>query len=147
MWNLPVATDWNTCGQIPNRSTGFFAPTCWSTSWYDLCIEWVQTARAALRPGGFFVCRGPNGANLTASYSRYIDLTHERIFTEVSILQLLEAGGLSGGRVLPIRAGSLGGRTRIAVEAGLHRMIYRLCGQGQVHHFTYNVCAVGYRSD
>ncbi len=149
--NLPnvefSGEDWNTCGQIPNRSTGFFADVLEHIPGTDLCIEWVQTARAALRPGGFFVCRRPNGANLTASYSRYIDLTHERIFTEVSILQLLEAGGLSGGRVLPIRAGSLGGRTRIAVEAGLHRMIYRLCGQGQVHHFTYNVFAVGYRSD
>jgi 2-polyprenyl-3-methyl-5-hydroxy-6-metoxy-1,4-benzoquinol methylase len=113
----------------------------------DLCIEWVQAARAALRPGGFFVCRGPNGANLTASYSRYIDLTHERIFTEVSILQLLEAGGLSDGRVLPIRAGGFGSCIRLAVEAGLHRMLYRLCGQGKVRHFTYNVCAVGYCRD
>ena len=113
----------------------------------DLCIEWVQAARAALRPDGFFVCRGPNGANLTAGYSRYIDLTHERIFTEVSILQLLEAGGLKDTRVLPIQTGSFSGGMRQAIETLLHRLIFRICGQGKVRHFTYNVCAVGYRRD
>ena len=60
------------------------------------CIEWVQAAHNALRPGGFFVCRCPNAANLTAGFSRYIDLTHERSFTDVSMLQLLEAGDLQG---------------------------------------------------
>jgi 2-polyprenyl-3-methyl-5-hydroxy-6-metoxy-1,4-benzoquinol methylase len=111
----------------------------------DNCIEWVQTARAALRPGGFFVCRGPNAANLTGGFSRYIDLTHERIFTEMSILQLLDAGGLASNRVLPIRAGHFGGRVRQQVEHLLHRAIYRICGQGSAREFTYNVCAVGYR--
>ena len=74
------------------------------------CIEWVQAARAALRPGGFFVCRCPNGANLTAGFSRYIDLTHERSFTEISILQLLEAGGLRDCANLADSCRLLGGR-------------------------------------
>jgi cyclopropane fatty-acyl-phospholipid synthase-like methyltransferase len=46
----------------------------------DLCLEWVEAARDALQPGGFFYCRCPNAANLTGNYSRYMDLTHERIF-------------------------------------------------------------------
>jgi 2-polyprenyl-3-methyl-5-hydroxy-6-metoxy-1,4-benzoquinol methylase len=113
----------------------------------DACIEWVQTARGALRPGGFFACRGPNGANLTAGYSRYIDLTHERCFTEKSILQLLDAGGLKDARVLPIRAGGFAGNARIWLERWMHRAVYRICGQGDVRQFTYNICAVGFRRD
>ena len=111
------------------------------------CIEWVQAARAALRPDGFFVCRCPNGANLTAGFSRYIDLTHERSFTEISMLQLLEAGGLKDARILPIRAGHWAGTVRQWVEHGLHRAVYRICGQSAAHQFTNNVCAVGYRRE
>ena len=111
------------------------------------CIEWVQAARGALRPGGFFVCRCPNAANLTASYCRYIDLTHERIFTEVSMLQLIDAGGLQGCHILPIRSGNWPGVVRQWVEHCLHRFVFRLCGQSSAHEFTYNVCAVGYRRD
>jgi 2-polyprenyl-3-methyl-5-hydroxy-6-metoxy-1,4-benzoquinol methylase len=113
----------------------------------DLCIEWVQTARAALRPGGFFVCRGPNAASITGGYSRYIDLTHERAFTEKSILQLLDAGGLADGRVLPIRAGHFAGSARLWLEHWLHRILYRICGQAGPRIFTFNVVAVGYRRD
>jgi 2-polyprenyl-3-methyl-5-hydroxy-6-metoxy-1,4-benzoquinol methylase len=113
----------------------------------DNCIEWVRTARLALRPGGFFACRGPNAANLTGGFSRYIDLTHERSFTEMSILQLLDAGGLMNNRILPIYAGRVAGRLRHAVEYLVHRLIYRICGQGSANEFTYNVCAVGYRRD
>jgi 2-polyprenyl-3-methyl-5-hydroxy-6-metoxy-1,4-benzoquinol methylase len=111
----------------------------------DNCIEWVQTARAALRPGGFFACRGPNAANLTGGFCRYIDLTHERSFTDVSILQLLDAGGLRRNRILPIKAGHVAGRIRQQVEYMLHRVIYRICGVSVAKEFTYNVCAVGYR--
>jgi 2-polyprenyl-3-methyl-5-hydroxy-6-metoxy-1,4-benzoquinol methylase len=113
----------------------------------DSCIEWVQAARAALRPGGFFVCRGPNAANLCGNYSRYIDLTHERSFTEKSILQLLEAGGLEDFRVLPIYAGTFTGRFRQLVEKWLHRLAFRICGHGGLTEFSNNVCAVGFRRD
>ncbi|MES4785713.1 MAG: hypothetical protein C4294_07730, partial [Nitrospiraceae bacterium] len=110
----------------------------------DLCLEWVEAAWAALRPGGFFLCRAPNGANLTASYCRYMDLTHERCFTSASLLQLLEAGGFQECRVVPIRTARLTGRLRLALEAVLHRVIFRICGHGLESTFTYNICAVGY---
>ncbi len=113
----------------------------------ELCIEWVQAARAALRPGGFFVCRGPNGANLTGNYSRYIDLTHERSFTEKSILQLLEAAGLEDARVMPVRAGSFKSGVRQQMETLLHRLVFRICGQGNASEFGLNVCAIGFRHD
>jgi 2-polyprenyl-3-methyl-5-hydroxy-6-metoxy-1,4-benzoquinol methylase len=111
----------------------------------DLCVQWIGAARAALRRGGFFLCRMPNGANLAASYSRYMDLTHERCFTRSSILQLLEAGGLKDCRIVPYRAAHMTGRVRLWIESGLHRLVFRLCGHGQETVFTNNICAIGYK--
>lgn len=111
----------------------------------DLCIQWIGAARAALQCGGFFLCRMPNGANLTASYSRYMDLTHERCFTQSSILQLLDAGGLEDCRIVPYRAAHISGRLRLRLETTLHWLLFRLCGHGQETVFTNNIYAVGYK--
>ncbi len=111
----------------------------------DDCLALVEAVLAALRPGGFFVCRVPNGANLTGGYSRAMDLTHHRVFTRTSLLQLLDAAGLEGARVLPVRAAGAGGRLRQAAEHALHRLVYRLCGRGLETVFTANVCAVGFK--
>jgi 2-polyprenyl-3-methyl-5-hydroxy-6-metoxy-1,4-benzoquinol methylase len=111
----------------------------------DLCLEWISAAHNALRPDGFFLCRIPNGANLAACYSRYMDLTHERCFTSPSILQLLEAGGLQGCRVIPYRAAHMAGRFRLWLEATLHRLVFRICGHGQEAIFTNNIHAIGYK--
>ena len=113
----------------------------------DLCLEWVEAARAALRPGGFFFWRVPNAANLTAAYSRHMDLSHERIFTDTSILQLLEAAGLQDCRAGPFRAGGAAGRVRDAVAWLLHRIIFLACGQGRERIFTNTVCAVGFKRE
>ena len=111
----------------------------------NLCLEWVEAARAALLPGGFFLCRVPNGANLAASYSRYMDLTHERCFTSPSLLQLLETGGLQECRIIPLRAAHVTGRVRLALEALFHRALFRVCGHGSERVFTNNIYAVGFR--
>ncbi len=111
----------------------------------DLCLTWVEAAWAALRPGGFFFCRVPNAANLTGTYSRYIDLTHQRSFTSPSLLQLLQAGGLQNCRIVPIREGHYSGKIRLMAESVLHRVIFRICGRDLERVFTSNVCAVGFR--
>lgn len=111
----------------------------------DLCLTWIESAKAALRSGGFFFCRVPNAANLTGTYSRYIDLTHQRSFTSLSLLQLLQAGGLQDCQVVPIRAVHYSGKIRLMVETVLHQMIFRICGRGLEQIFTSNVCAVGFR--
>ncbi len=113
----------------------------------DLLLEWVEAAAMALRPGGFFVCRTPNAANLTAAHARYMDLTHHRSFTAASLVQLLEAGGLTDCRAFAPRAAGFGGRLRHAVEHLLHRLVFRICGRGDERIFTYDVCAVGFRSE
>ena len=111
----------------------------------DGLLDWVETAREALVPGGVFVCRTPNGAHLTASQTRYIDLTHERCFTAVSLMQLLEVGGFAECRVLPLRLGHLTGRTRMAVEWLLHRAVFLICGDAQTKVYTHNLHAAAVR--
>ena len=104
------------------------------------------TAARALKPGGFFVARSPNAANLAACYSRYIDLTHERCFTSGTMLQLFEAAGLSDARILPIRSNHLTGRLRLRLEHAFHKVLFRFLGRGPESVFTSNVCAVGFKS-
>lgn len=108
-------------------------------------LEWLEAARRALRPGGFFFCRVPNAASLIAAHGRYIDLTHDTIFTVTSLFQLLDASGLSRCRVVPIRAGHWSGRIRLACEHLLHRIVFRVCGSAMEQVFTGNICAVGFR--
>jgi 2-polyprenyl-3-methyl-5-hydroxy-6-metoxy-1,4-benzoquinol methylase len=111
----------------------------------DGLLEWVEVARRALVPGGVFVCRTPNGAHLVASQTRYVDLTHERCFTETSLLQLLYAGGFDECRVLPMRMGHLTGRLRMAAEWLLHRAVYAVCGNTRERVYTHNIHATAVR--
>jgi len=111
----------------------------------DLLLEWVETIREALVPGGFLYCRMPNGASLLGSFTRYRDLTHENSFTSTSIVQLLTAGGLSDCRVAPIQGFDLSSKLRLKLEHWLHRAVFRLCGEAAETVFTTNVCALGYR--
>ena len=108
-------------------------------------LDWVETARDALAPGGVFICRTPNGAHLIASQTRYIDLTHERCFTETSLMQLLYAGGFADCRVLPLRLGHLSGRARMAAEWLLHRAVFLICGESRERVFTHNIHAAAVR--
>ncbi len=112
----------------------------------DLCLEWVEAAYDALLPGGFLLCRAPNAANLTGAYSRYIDLTHTRIFTSRSIVQLLDAGGFRDARVIPQRTASWRGRFRLGLEKLLHRVVFRITDRGTEQVFTKNLYAVGFKS-
>lgn len=113
----------------------------------DTCLAWIESALQALRSNGFFICRAPNAANLTASYSRYMDLTHQRMFTRTSLLQLLEAGGLRDCRVIPVQAGHLTGRVRLKGEHILHKLIFLVCGRGLESVFTSNVCMIGVKKE
>jgi SAM-dependent methyltransferase len=111
----------------------------------DLVLEWVETIRGALVPGGFFYCRMPNAASLLGSYSRYRDLTHEHSYTSDSIVQLLSAAGLTDCRVAPIQGFDFSSRLRLKLEHWLHKVLFRLCGEASETVFTTNVCAVAYR--
>lgn len=108
-------------------------------------MEWVLALREALVPGGFLVCKVPNAANLTGGQLRYIDLTHERSFTRLSLYQLLEAAALADCRVLPVRAPHLSGRIRLLLERLLHRFVYRVCGDTSEDVFTRTLTVAAFR--
>ncbi len=111
----------------------------------DQCLAWVEAARNALIDGGFFCCRVPNASNLTGSHARYIDLTHERAFTDTSLFQLLEAAGLQDCRIVPVRAKRPIARLRLFLERILHTIVYLICGQGGRRVYTNNISACGYK--
>jgi SAM-dependent methyltransferase len=110
----------------------------------DPMLDWVLAAHGALRPGGIFLCRVPNGANLTGSYERYIDLTHRRAFTSKSLLQLLELG-FESSEILDVRSGHVAGRVRLALEYALHRAMFRLCSHHLERFFTRDLYGLGRR--
>jgi 2-polyprenyl-3-methyl-5-hydroxy-6-metoxy-1,4-benzoquinol methylase len=105
----------------------------------------LEAVRAALIPGGFFVCKVPNAANLIAAHLRYIDLTHERSFTFSSLIQVLESVSLSEVAVVPVRVPHLSGRMRLLIERSLHRLLFRVCGDTDERVFTSTISVVSYR--
>lgn len=111
----------------------------------DELLDFLEGIREALVPGGFLFCKVPNAANIFGSYSRYIDMTHERAFTSGSLLQLLSAAGFVRGRNVPVRAARFDRRLRLQIEFLLHRGLYLLTGRGGERHFASNVCALAHR--
>ncbi|MBI2528736.1 MAG: methyltransferase domain-containing protein [Candidatus Rokubacteria bacterium] len=111
----------------------------------DVLLELIEFAVEALKPGGAFVCRTPNAANLFACYSRYMDLTHERCFTSSSIIQLLESAGLERCRVFPTRPGTFRGQLALSIERILHRVLFALTGRSGETGFSMNLNALGYK--
>jgi 2-polyprenyl-3-methyl-5-hydroxy-6-metoxy-1,4-benzoquinol methylase len=112
----------------------------------DDCLALVEAANAALLPGGFFACRAPNGANILASYSRYMDLTHHRCFTATSMVQLLEAGGLTDVRPVQFHGATWRESCRLALQHAFHLALFYLTGRRSERFFTPNIHAVGFRS-
>ncbi len=113
----------------------------------DECLSWVEAARNALIDGGFFFCRVPNASNLTASHSRYIDLTHDRSFTSTSLFQLLEAAGLEDCRIVRLRAKRPLARLRLGLEHLLHKGVFLVCGDVGDRTYTRDICACAFRRD
>lgn len=111
----------------------------------DELLDLVEQCRDALTTGGFFVCRVPNMANLFGAYSRYMDLTHARGFTSTSLLQLLEAAGLSRCEIVQRKPSNFKQRIRMATEYWMHRILFRVCGRTLERHFASNIIGVGYK--
>jgi cyclopropane fatty-acyl-phospholipid synthase-like methyltransferase len=109
----------------------------------DVIFEWLSAAHEALLPGGYFICKVPNAANLTAAQLRYIDLTHVRSFTASSVEQLVEAAGFEQCQVLPVRSGHLSGAIRETIEWAAHKVVFRVCGDSREEIFTRTLVGVG----
>lgn len=110
------------------------------------CFQLLSRAYRALEPGGFFVCRVPNAANIFGTFHRHIDITHHRIFTTHSLRQAMAAAGFVNIQFVPHRSTALLGKMRLAVEYLLHRSLFLLSGYRRKDIYTENVVAVGFKS-
>lgn len=104
----------------------------------EKAIELLGACRKALTANGAVVIRVPNMANILASYTHYIDVTHVVGYTEWSLFQLLDEAGFKDHRVIhppqkwkelrtltrPWRG--LGLRERL--NTMLHRCLFALAG-------------------
>jgi 2-polyprenyl-3-methyl-5-hydroxy-6-metoxy-1,4-benzoquinol methylase len=109
----------------------------------DDLLELLELSREALVPGGLFVCRVPNMANLAGSHLRYIDMTHTRGFTATSLVQLLEGAGYSKAWIEPRQAADASQWLRIRIEYLLHWTVFRICGVGTERHYGRTIVGVG----
>ena len=62
----------------------------------------MAAIHAALRPGGRLLCTVPNATSPLASYWRYVDYTHELLFTGESLGFLLTQTGFDVEAILPV---------------------------------------------
>ena len=67
----------------------------------DEVLTLLTDVFSALRPGGEFWIRTPNGAGLFAGYTRYVEFTHENAFTTASLREILEFAGFREMRFRP----------------------------------------------
>jgi len=73
----------------------------------DELLDFLEQALHSLRPGGRLIVKTPNASCLFGARSRYVDLTHELVFTEKSLRAAFTASGLrplsvTGERVRPV---------------------------------------------
>jgi 2-polyprenyl-3-methyl-5-hydroxy-6-metoxy-1,4-benzoquinol methylase len=109
----------------------------------DEMLGFLELVRHSLLPSGLFVCQVPNMSNLTSAHLRYIDLTHTRGFTDLSLLQLLECVRFRECQIVPRKAADASQWLRLLVENSLHRVVYRICGIGNERHFSRNLIGTG----
>jgi SAM-dependent methyltransferase len=106
-------------------------------------LRLLELAKSALVSGGLFICEVPNMANLTSMQLRYIDLTHTRGFTSLSLLQGLESAGFGECEIVKRRAADASQWLRMSVETLVHRAVYRICGVGDERHFHRILIGMG----
>ena len=67
-------------------------------------LRFLELCHRALRPGGFVVVYGLNGANpMVGSENLSHNIDHFNTFTEYSLSQILELSGFSGIKTLPLK--------------------------------------------
>jgi SAM-dependent methyltransferase len=70
----------------------------------DEQLEFLGLCRRNLKPGGLLIVYGLNGANpLVGSENLAHNIDHFNTFTDYSLRQVLELGGFTGVKVMPLR--------------------------------------------
>ncbi len=107
----------------------------------DELMELVDGIFAALKPGGVFIARLPNMANILGPYLLYKDFTHYHGFTSESLIQILHVAGFSEPGIMRLNPSDLSQRARLILENLMHRIIFRITGRGAERHFQkFLVC-------
>ena len=114
-------------------------------------LELVEAVHGSLKPGGRTLITVPNMANpVTASRSRYMDITHEVSYTEESLGYLLRVAGFSNATLhpvdqycLPNPLFNLAGRAAGWAFFKLLRLVYLLNAVRSTRIYTKALLAVG----
>ena len=80
-------------------------------------VHFLKTLRDGLAPNGALVVNVPQVAGLTTAYNRYNDFTHNVIFTEMSLRQVLAMAGFFDIRFI---------REKWPFKLGFRHIAYRL---------------------
>ncbi len=111
----------------------------------------VKSMRDALKPGGILIIRSPNADGPFFGRYRYIDFTHEIVFTKLSITELLVRSGFHDVKVYPVNPvihGLFSFVRYLIWQAFRYILILYLTaetGHFKGHIFTLNLIAVGKR--
>jgi len=64
-------------------------------------VRFLKAVHDAINPGGIVVVNVPQVSGLTSLFCRYIDFTHQTLFTEMSLKQVLFSAGFSNVKFIP----------------------------------------------
>lgn len=99
----------------------------------------------AIQPGGNLVVNVPQISGFTSIFCRYNDFTHETIFTEMSLKQVLLSAGFSNMRFIPQKWPIKWTPRHLAYKLarllwyGILKLIYTIESPGERHPRTFQV--------
>ena len=113
-------------------------------------LKILNLIKENLSEKGTFICKTKNASNpLTTSHSRYVDLTHEVLFTEESLIQVLMIAGFRQVKIYPqdiyvLKNPIVNILAKIAAFI-LHKifhLLFLLHGVESIHIFTKDIIGV-----
>lgn len=108
-------------------------------------VSLLVAVLGALQPGGNIVINVPQVSGLTSIFCRYNDFTHETIFTEMSLKQVLSSAGFTDIRFIPQKwplkwtLRHLAYRVTRLLWYGILKLIYTIESPGEKHPRSFQV--------
>ncbi len=108
-------------------------------------ISFLSAIGESLKPGGNLVVNVPQASGFTSLYCRYNDFTHETLFTEMSLRQVLRLAGFGDIRFvkenwpLKLTPRHLAYRFARAVWFLLLKLIYFIEQPGEIHPRNFQI--------
>lgn len=108
-------------------------------------LSFLGAVLGALRPGGNAVINVPQASGFTSLFCRYNDFTHETLFTEMSLKQVLSLAGFSNIRFIPqkwplkLSPRHLAYRSVRFLWHGILKLIYTIESPSEKHPTSFRV--------